>query len=310
LAGAAAFPSAVAQQLGLAQQADRSEGRCIDGMTAIRSGCFRVLLLAALMAMPAALHAEREFRVYQSLEAQADVDLPPDYKVPGEFVIGRLMYPTSPNFRWFGFGGDWHFGGTTWAVDYPRADRHFAKLLRRLTRVNVRSVEQPVNLDDGDDVFDWPFLMVGLPGMWDLTEEQSRKLREYLLRGGFLFCDSFFGTQEWAGFLEGMQRVFPDRPIVDLPDDHPIFHTVYDLNGRQQVPNMNALLGGVPYRADGVRPHYRAIFDDNGRVMVAIAFNNDVGDSWQWADDPDYPQESAALGMRMGVNFAVYAMTH
>jgi hypothetical protein len=265
---------------------------------------------AALSAVPRPLRAEREFRVYQSLEAQADVDLPPDYDVPGEFVVGRLMYPTSPNFRWFGFGGDWHQGGTTWAVDYPRADRHFARLLRRLTRVNVRSVEQPVNLDDGDDVFDWPFLMVGLPGMWELTEDQARKLREYLLRGGFLFCDSFFGTQEWAGFVSGMQRVFPDRPIVDLPDNHAIFHTVYDLDAREQVPNMNALLGGVPYRADGVMPRWRAVLDDTGRVMVAIAFNNDVGDSWQWADDPDYPQEGASLGMRMGVNFAVYAMTH
>jgi hypothetical protein len=176
---------------------------------------FSALLLAALMVAPSAVRAEREFRVYRSLEAQADVDLPPDYQVPGEFVVGRLMYPTSRNFRWFGFGGDWHYGGTTWAVDYPRADRHFAKLLKRLTRVNVRSVEQPVNLDDGDDVFDWPFLMVGLPGMWDLTEDQAHKLREYLLRGGFLFCDSFFGTQEWAGFVSGMRRVFPDRPIID-----------------------------------------------------------------------------------------------
>jgi len=283
----------------------------IDGMPRF----LRRLVKPALFALSLALlhpssHAEREFRVYQSLEAQADVELPPDYLVPGEFVIGRLMYPSARSFRWFGWGGDWTQGGTSWAVDYPRADRTFARLLRRLTRVNVRSVEQPVNLDDGDDVYDWPFLMVGLPGMWDLTDSQVAKLREYLLRGGFLFCDSFFGTLEWEGFVAGMRRVFPDRPIVELKDDHPLFHTVYDLTVRTQVPNMNALLGGVPYRADGVIPHWRAIVDDTGRVMVAIAFNNDVGDSWQWADDPDYPQESASVGMRMGVNFAVYAMTH
>ena len=268
------------------------------------------LFVLVVMLAQSASHAEREFRVYQSLEAQADVDLPPDYRVPGEFVIGRLMYPTSAGFRWFAFGNDWRAGGTAWAVDYPRADRTFARLLRRLTRVNVRSVEQPVNLDDGDDVYDWPFLMVGLPGMWDLTDEQVAKLREYLLRGGFLLCDSFFGTREWAGFTDGMRRVFPDRPIVELADDHPLFHTVYDLTVKTQVPNWNALQGGVPYRADGVTPHWRAIVDDTGRVMVAIAFNNDLGDSWQWADDPDYPQEAASVGMRMGVNFAVYAMTH
>jgi hypothetical protein len=195
-------------------------------------------------------------------------------------------------------------------VDYPRGDRRFARILRRLTKINVRSVEQPVNLDDGDDVFDWPFLIVGLPGMWELTDAQTAKLREYLLRGGYLLCDSFFGTAEWAGFESGMRRVFPDRQIVDLPDDHPLFHTVFDLDGKHQVPNWNALQGGVPYRADGVEPHWRAILDDNGRVMVAIAFNNDMGDSYQWADDPDYPQSGATLGMRMGANFAVYAMTH
>jgi len=268
-----------------------------------------VLAAIALAAASFAVHAEQPFRVYQSLEAQADVELPPDYEVQGEFVVARLMYPNSANFRFFGYG-DWTHGGTAWAVDYPRGDRRFARILRRLTKINVRSVEQPVNLDDGDDVFDWPFLIVGLPGMWELTDAQTVKLREYLLRGGYLLCDSFFGTAEWAGFESGMRRVFPDRQIVDLPDDHPLFHTVFDLDGKHQVPNWNALQGGVPYRADGVEPHWRAILDDNGRVMVAIAFNNDMGDSYQWADDPDYPQSGATLGMRMGVNFAVYAMTH
>jgi hypothetical protein len=267
---------------------------------------------ALVVAIPVVAHAEREFRVYRSLEAQADVDLPPDYEVPAEFVVGRLMYPSNPGFGFFRFGsGDWHEGGTPWAVDYPRGDRRYAAILRRLTRINVRSVEQPINLDDGDDVYDWPFMMVGLPGMWDLTDDQTQKLREYLLRGGFLLCDSFFGSREWAGFIEGMRRVFPDRPIVDLPPDHPVFHTVYDLDPRtSQVPNWNALQGGVPYRADGATPYWRAILDDDGRVMVMIAFNNDMGDSWQWADDPDYPQAGAKLGMQMGVNFAVYALTH
>lgn len=268
-----------------------------------------VLTAIALALAGAALHAEQPFRVYASLEAQADVELPPDYQVQGEFVVARLMYPNSANFRFFGYG-DWTQGGTAWAVDYPRGDRRFARILQRLTKINVRSVEQPVNLDDGNDVFDWPFLIVGLPGMWELTDAQVAKLREYLLRGGYLLCDSFFGTAEWAGFESGMRRVFPDRQIVDLPDDHPLFHTVFDLDARRQVPNWNALQGGVPYRADGVQPHWRAILDDNGRVMVAIAFNNDLGDSYQWADDPDYPQTGATLGMRMGVNFAVYALTH
>jgi hypothetical protein len=265
------------------------------------------LLLCAVTAV----FAEREFRVYASLEPQADVALPEGWDKPAGFVVARMMYPGNFGFRRRGFG-DWHQGGTAWAVDYPRGDRYYARILRRLTTIDVRSAEQPVNLDDGDDVFDWPFMIVGLPGYWDLTDDQVKKLRDYLLRGGFLIADSFFGTGEWEGFMEGMRRVFPDRQVIDLPNDHPLLHTVYDLNSPGQVPNWNSLGfgGGGGYRNDGEVPHWRAIVDDEGRVMVAIAFNNDLGDSYQWADDPDYPAEGASLGLRMGVNMAVYALSH
>jgi hypothetical protein len=258
--------------------------------------------------------AQREFRVLRGMESHADyTELPADWQEPADFVVARLMYPPGwgGRFGGFGRGGDWRQGGTTWAVDYPKGDRYYASILRRLTTIDVRSVEQPVNLEDGDDVFNWPYLIVGLPRNWNLDDEMVVKLRDYLERGGFLFCDSFFGSQEWEGFIEGMSRIFPDREIVDLPDDHPLFHTVYDLSRKQQVPNMNALMGGgAGYREDGFVPRWRAILDDNDRVMVAIAFNNDVSDSFQWADDPDYPAEAATMGLRMGVNFAVYALTH
>ena len=99
--------------------------------------------------------------------------------------------------------------------------------------IDARSVEQPVNLDDGDDVFNWPWLYAVEVGQWDLTDAQAAQLREYLLRGGFLMVDDFHGTREWAIFVESMRRVFPDRPIVDLPDDDPIFHTFWDLAERR-----------------------------------------------------------------------------
>jgi hypothetical protein len=204
--------------------------------------------------------------------------------------------------------GDWTRGGTAWAVDYPGGDRTFAALLERLSNIDVRSVEQPVNLDDGDDVHYWPFMISGLVGAMDLTEAQAAKLREHLLRGGFLLCDSFYGTNEWVVFQESMKRVFPDRPIVELPDSHPIFHIVYDLTDRPQVPTWQHLPRG--YRNDGAEPHWRAILDDDDRVMVMIAFNNDIADGWQRADEPRYPQAAATLAIRLGVNFAVYAMTH
>jgi hypothetical protein len=271
-----------------------------------------VALAICLLCVPLLLYAQREFRVYRGFEYEAEVDLPGDFDQPAEFVVGRLMYPSSVRFGRFG-GGDWRSGGTSWAVDYPRGDRTLARIVRRLTRVNVRSVEQPVNLDDGDDVFHWPFLLVGLAGYWDLTDAQVAKLRDYLLRGGFLFCDSFFDSNSWTGFERGMRRIFPDRPIVDLTDDHPVFHTVYDLPNmtKVQIPNMYALYDGRGgYMGDGAVPHWRGVLDDDGRLMVLIAFNNDVADSWQWADDPRYPWDSANIGLRMGVNAVVYAMTH
>jgi hypothetical protein len=259
--------------------------------------------------------AQREFYELAPLERGwgASRALPTDFEVPGEFVVGRLMFPNVRRGNVLGAGGgDWRRGGTAWAVDYPDGDRTFANLLGRLTQIDVRSVEQPVNLDDGDDAFHWPFMISGLVGAWDLTESQAAKLREHLLRGAFLLCDSFYGTSEWIGFETTMKRVFPDRPIVDLADDHPIFHIVYDLTDRPQVPTWQHLRrgGGGGYRADGAEPHWRAILDDDGRVMVMIAFNNDIADGWQRADEPDYPQEPSTLAIRLGVNFAVYAMTH
>ncbi len=250
--------------------------------------------------------AQREFREYPSFEgADAAAPIPPDYQVPGELVIGRLMYPSGGRRGFFG-GGDWTHGGTGWTDDYPRGDRTFVKMLRRFTRTQVRSVEQPVNLDDGDDVFYWPFMLVGLAQSWELTDAQAAKLRDYLLRGGFLFCDSFFGDRNWAQFEESLHRVFPDRPIIDLTDDHPIFHTVFDLPHMTQVqiPNINLWMGR------GAVPRWRGVEDDKGRLMILIAFNNDVMDGWQWADDPRYPAEKANLALRLGTNVAMYAMTH
>ena len=265
---------------------------------------------AGLLLACAAAYAQREFREYPGAEgAEAGAALPADYQVPGEFVLGRLMYP--PLGGAGRFGASWKQGLSSWTIDYPLGDRNYLRLLRRLTTVHVRSVEQPVDLDDGDDVFNWPFLIASNVGSWSLTDAQAAKLREYLLRGGFLMCDSFFGSQEWEGFEATMRRVFPDRPIVELENDHPIFHTVYELGQRSQVRNMRSLRGrGVGYRSDGVTPHWRAVLDDEGRVMVAISFNNDLGDSWQYADIPEYPQGDSFLGIRIGVNYAVYAMTH
>jgi hypothetical protein len=272
------------------------------------------VVAAALLATRVA-EAQRDFRVYPSFEGEdAEAPIPPDWNVPGELVVGRLMYPSSPRSP-FGFfnRGDWRQGGTGWTDDYPRGDRTMIQMLRRLSRTSVRSVEQPVNLDDGDQQY-FPLLIVGLAFSWELTDSQAAALRDYLLHGGFIFCDSFFGNGNWVAFEESLKRVFPDRPIIDITDDHPVFHNVYDLPHMTsvQIPNMDDLLrgGGGYFVADGKIPRWRGVEDDKGRLMVLIAYNNDVADAWQWADDARYPADAANIALRLGVNMVVYAMTH
>ena len=126
-----------------------------------------------------------------------------------EFAFARLMYPPAPTAMFDRAGPRWAEGMSSWTQDYPRADRHFLLALRRLTRIHARSVEQPVNLDDGDDVYNWPWLYAVRPGEWLLTDAQAHKLRDYLLRGGFFMADDFWGTPEWAVFWDSMGRVFP-----------------------------------------------------------------------------------------------------
>jgi hypothetical protein len=107
-----------------------------------------------------------------------------------------------------------------------------------------------------------------------------------------------------------MEKIFPDRPIVEIPNADPIFHTVYDLDDRYQVPGAQYMDSGKTYEKDGRIPHWRAIYDDRGRVMVAMCFNMDLGDSWEHADNPEYPQRFSALGIRIGVDYLIYAFTH
>jgi hypothetical protein len=269
-------------------------------------------LVVSLAIVSAAYAFQRPFREYPGIEYD-NFPLPPDWQQPAEFAFARLMYPQVRG-RYRGYGaygnGDWTHGYSMWTQDYPRADRHFSQAVRRLTRIDIRSVEQPVNLDDGDDVYNWPWLYAVQTGRWDLTDSQAAKLRDYLLRGGFFMCDDFWGADDWDIFVASMHRVFPDRPIVDLQNADQVFHTVFDLNDRYQVPGARYLSTGVTWKCSGCEAEWRGIYDDQGRVMVAMSPNSDLGDSWEWADDPLYDEKFSALGIRIGVNYIVYAMSH
>jgi hypothetical protein len=227
---------------------------------------------------------------------------PADPREKAEWTFARCSYDLGEQYGRFGF--------LRWAADYPKADRQFVRGVKRLTRVQARSTEQVVDLNS-DDLYNWPWIYIEDPGGWRLNEKQAARLRDYLLRGGFFMADDIHGDYEWEVFNEGMHMVFPDRSIEELTDKDEIFHVVYDLQDRVQIPGTRYIWGRRwAYTPDSKTPRWRGIRDDKGRLMVAICQNSDVGDAWEWADSPDYPEHEASVAYRIGINYIIYGMTH
>jgi hypothetical protein len=225
-----------------------------------------------------------------------------------EYSWSRLRYSMAG-----GGGGGYGYGRyATWSRDYPKADRQFLIALKRLTRINARPIEQVVDLDSAgpESIENFPWVYAVQVQTWTFTDAEAKRLREYLLKGGFLMVDDFHGATDWEHFMNGMLMVFPDRPIEDLADKDEIFHVLYDLTDRFQVPGEQYVWTGRTYEKDGYVPAWRGIKDDRGRVMVAICHNMHLGDAWEWADDPRYPEKFASLAFRMGINYVMYGMTH
>jgi hypothetical protein len=266
------------------------------------------VLVPLVLAGWCVLRAQKPFREYAGSEYN-NFPLPQGWQEQTEWTRARLKVPSiRGSFR----------GDLNWTIDYPRSDRHLLQGIRRLTRINTRSVEQVTELDGGDDIYNWPMLYAVEVGHWYLPDEQAAQLRGFLLRGGFLMVDDFHGSEnyrgvnEWEVFVEGISKVFPDRKIVDIPNDDQIFHTVYDLSDRFQVPGAQYLNSGLTYEKGptGRPEHWRAIYDDKGRIMVAICHNMDLGDAWEWSDDARYPEKLASLAYRIAVNYFTYDLAH
>lgn len=231
-------------------------------------------------------------------EMQDPVDDPPNALAPGEFVFGRLRYRSNRDGRAY----------ARWGIDANKGDRLFLWHLTRLTRLHTRPIEQIVDIDD-DDMFNWPFLFAVSPGDWVLNPGQAERLRKYFARGGFLMVDDFHNEAEWAQFMRGILAIEPKARALEIDDKDALFHLVYDLDERIRVPGANVVNGDGIERG-GVDPHWRVIVDDDNRVLVAVCFNMDVGDGWEFADDPEYPEQFSAQAIRLGVNYVLYAMTH
>jgi len=197
-----------------------------------------------------------------------------------------------------------------WLRDFPDADYHFMQGVSRLTRIDATDEIRQVRLED-DSLFDYPVIYAVKAGYMRLDDREAARLREYLQRGGFLIVDDFHGPYDWAEFEASMLRVFPERRIVDLATSDEVFHVLYDVDHRTQIPGIQAVQRGVTWEhPEGVPAHWRGIYDDDGRLMVAINFNMDLGDAWEHADDAVYPEPLTTLAYHFGINYIIYAMTH
>lgn len=218
--------------------------------------------------------------------------------------VAHEFYFTRGNYG--GESGDW---GPRWAIDYPKADQQFLVALQRLSVVDAYPLDHALEIQL-DALRDFPFLYMLEVGSLDLDEAKTKQLRKYLLAGGFLVIDDFWGSWEWQSFEEQMGRIFPDRKLVDVPLDHPVFHAFYEMREVIQVPNVyQGSTGGPTHEYDGYIPQVKGIFDDEGRLMVLVNWNTDLGDGWEWADHPQYPLRYSTYAYEMGINFVIYAMS-
>ncbi|GIV60933.1 MAG: hypothetical protein KatS3mg043_2022 [Rhodothermaceae bacterium] len=216
---------------------------------------------------------------------------PPGFEPGFRFV--RIRYQTVPYAR-----------AATWAYDYPTAELNLYEAIRRTTRITLEGPPLVLTLDD-PRIFDYPVLYLCEPGYWQTNDAEVENLRKYFARGGFMIIDDFHDwpgrpRHEWNNFYRNIKQVFPDREPVELASDHPIWRIYFDID---------------PVEAASTKPgfhryqdRYYALFDDDGRMLCVICYNQDIGDGWEW---PDRNQEDAStVSFQMAINFIMYALTH
>ncbi|HTQ98348.1 MAG TPA: DUF4159 domain-containing protein [Candidatus Acidoferrum sp.] len=257
-----------------------------------------MLLAAFLLVLPAAAQQEQDH-------------MDPNMKPEAEFHMARMFYHDggAANRGRYGLRRGW------WAIDYPDAEIHFHGGVTRLTNINMAEDSHHIDLMN-PALFDHPWLFAQQIGQgnWSPTDEEAARLREYLFRGGFLVIDDFHNEGQWQIMLKAMDKVLPGMPIVTLgPERDEIFHALYDLDALTQIPGRRHLYrdadGTIKARLEGPQ-RWAGVYDKKGRLMVVMNFNMDMGDAWEHADDPVYPEPMTALAYRFGINYVVYAMTH
>jgi hypothetical protein len=212
----------------------------------------------------------------------------------GHLVFTRLFYGS-------GLGG-FGFGGAAWSHDYPAADKNLGAILDYISHARVRlDGTNVLDLDD-PEIFDNPVLYVWEPGFWSIEPSEAVKLREYLLKGGFVIFDDFEGPDHWSNLVAQMRRALPDHEFQKIDVTHPIFRSFF-----------NITVLDVPHPSVRVVPGYWAMFEDNDptKRMIALAnHNNDIAEYWEWSAEGLYNPDPTSNAYRLGVNYYIYALTH
>jgi hypothetical protein len=264
----------------------------------------------ALLCIAIAGLAQRgRFRAREDDEATAPVR-------DAEFHFLRVEYTDLPQYhRGWGYSSRDGTGNGWWLVDWPDADNHFTLGIQRLTRIDAGDPRH-LRLTD-DRIFDYPWIYATQTGWWGLSDAETDRLREYLLRGGYLVVDDFWGAEQWEVFRETMNRVFPNQPITDIADTDAVMHVLFDIEEKDKtfIPGSRHLWRGAGgtvqiVQPPGTKPAWKAMYDDKDRMVVAVNFDTDVADAWEFADAPFYPENMTALAYHYGINYILYAMTH
>ena len=215
-----------------------------------------------------------------------------------------------------GEGGTRMGGG--WGTDFPASDCKFMWGVQRMSNTRVYDKTPHLVTAMDADLFKYPYLYIVSPHRMNLSPEEAENLREYLLRGGFLHIDDYWGIDQRLIVESEMLKIFPEGKIDRLDTRHAVFHTFFDIDSIVQIPNINngravnrGLAGARTWEQQSeTDPMIFGISNDKGHLMVLMTYNSDLGDAWEWMDDPEYPQLFTGHAYRMGLNFILYAMTH
>jgi hypothetical protein len=235
--------------------------------------------------------------VYENGIPKADVSL------SGRFTFVRVRFN-------MGVESSWRFspvlgdGGPLWSHDYPVAGRHLMKIMAELSKIDANlDINEPIVTFDDPAIFKFPFAYICEVGFMDLSDTEIAGMREYLLRGGFLLVDDFRGPEDFYNLREQVKQAFPEYELKRLDVSHPVFNCFFSI----KTLEINPMYGNRGY---WLNPEFWGLEDKSGRLMMAVNYNYDVSDWWQFSDDPFRPIEETNEAYKFGVNYIIYSLTH